>query len=162
MADIPPIRFAESRGARIAFQEFGSGPNVVAIPPAAQNIEAAWEWPQLRSMFERFGSFSRYVHYDKRGTGSSDRSVRVPNVDDRVDDLKAVMDAAEIDRAHLFAQSEAGVTTLLFAAAYPHRVASLIMVDSCARLFPGDLTAEERAEQIERRTQFAKVWGTPD
>jgi pimeloyl-ACP methyl ester carboxylesterase/DNA-binding SARP family transcriptional activator len=113
-------------------------------------------------MFERFGSFSRYVHYDKRGTGSSDRSVRVPNVDDRVDDLKAVMDAAEIDRAHLFAQSEAGVTTLLFAAAYPHRVASLIMVDSCARLFPGDLTAEERAEQIERRTQFAKVWGTPD
>jgi pimeloyl-ACP methyl ester carboxylesterase/DNA-binding SARP family transcriptional activator len=162
VGDIPPIRFAASRGARIAFQDWGSGPNVVAVPPAAQNIEAAWEWPSLSAMFERFGSFCRYVHFDKRGTGSSDRSVRVPNVDDRVDDLKAVMDAAEIDRAHLFAQSEGGVTTLLFAAAYPHRVESLIMVDSCARLFPSDLTVEQRAEQIELRNHFAAAWGTPE
>ncbi len=119
MGDIPPVQFASSRGARIAFQQWGSGPNVVAIPPAAQNIEAAWEWPPLRAMFDRFGSFCSYLHFDKRGTGSSDRSVRVPHVDDRVDDLKAVMDHAGIDRAHLFAQSEGGVTTLLFAAAYP-------------------------------------------
>lgn len=162
MDHTPPIRFAESRGARIAFQDWGAGPAVVAVPPAAQNIEAAWEWPSLRHMFERFGSFCRYVHYDKRGTGSSDRSVRVPHVDDRVDDLKAVMDAAEIERAHLFAQSEGGVTTLLFAAAYPHRVESLVMVGSCARLYNTDLTAEQRAEQIALRTMFAQAWGTPD
>lgn len=162
MEQTPPIRFAESRGARIAYQEWGSGPPVVAIPPAAQNIEAAWEWPSLRHMFERLGSFCHYVHYDKRGTGSSDRSIRVPHVDDRVDDLKAVMDAAGFERAHLFAQSEGGVTTLLFAAAYPHRVESLVMVGSGARIFTHDLTAEERAEQIALRTLFAQLWGTPD
>ena len=162
MGDIPPVRFAESRGARIAFQEWGTGPNVVAIPPAAQNIEVAWEWPSLRGMFERFGSFCNYVHYDKRGTGSSDRTIRVPHVDDRVDDLKAVMDAAEIESAHLFAQSEGGVTTLLFAAAYPQRVKSLIMVGSCARLFQAELTSEQRAEQIAVRELFAAASGTPD
>ncbi len=161
--EVPAIEFVESRGARIAFQRWGEGPNVVAIPPAAQNIEIAWEWPGLRSMFERFGSFCHYVHFDKRGTGSSDRTVRVPHVDARVDDLKAVMDAAGLDRAHLFAQSEGGITTLLFAAAYPHRVESLIMLGSAARLFPADvLTDEMRAEQIERRTDFARRWGTPD
>ncbi len=162
MGDIPPIRFATSRGARIAYQKWGSGPAVVGIPPAAQNIEAAWEWPGLRSMFDRLGSFCTYTHFDKRGTGSSDRNIRVPHVDDRVDDLKAVMDAAEIERAHLFAQSEGGVTTLLFAAAYPHRVNSLIMVGSCARLFQTDLTAEQRAEQVALRGHFAELAGTPE
>lgn len=161
---MPPIQFAEARGeARIAYQRWGTGPPVVAIPPAAQNIEAAWEWPGLRTMFERLGTFCDYLHYDKRGTGSSDRTVRVPHVDDRVDDLRAVMDAAGIDRAHLFAQSEGGVTTLLFAAAYPHRVSSLIFVGAGARLFVADeLTDELRAEQIERRVDFARRWGTPE
>jgi len=164
VGEVPPIRFAEAHGgARIAYQQWGSGPPVVAIPPAAQNIEIAWEWPGLRAIFDRFGSFCHYLHYDKRGTGSSDRTIRVPHVDDRVDDLRAVMDAAGVDRAHLFAQSEGGVTTLLFAAAYPHRVASLIFVGSSARLFVGDtLTDEVRAQQIERRTEFARRWGTPD
>lgn len=164
MSEVPPIQFAEARGeARIAYQRWGTGPPVVAIPPAAQNIEAAWEWPDLRMLFERFGSFCDYLHYDKRGTGSSDRTMRVPHVDDRVDDLRAVMDAASIDRAHLFAQSEGGVTTLLFAAAYPHRVASLIFVGASARLFVGEtLSDEARAEQIERRIEFARRWGTPE
>lgn len=163
MEGVPPIRFAETTGgARIAYQRWGSGPPVVAIPPAAQNIEIAWEWPGLRSLFERFGTFCDYLHYDKRGTGSSDRTVRIPHIDDRVDDLRAVMDAADIDRAHLFAQSEGGVTTLLFAAAYPHRVASLIMVGSSARLFLGEtLSPEDRAQQVDRRIEFARSWGTP-
>ncbi len=159
---MPPIQFAEARGgARIAYQRWGSGPPVVAIPPAAQNIEIAWEWPSLRGLFERFGSFCDYLHYDKRGTGSSDRTILVPNVDDRVDDLRAVMDAAGIERAHLFGQSEGGVTTLLFAAAYPHRVASLVFVGSGARLFLGEtLTDDVRADQIEKRTELARRWGT--
>ncbi|MEO1065003.1 MAG: alpha/beta fold hydrolase [Actinomycetota bacterium] len=165
MEELPPVRFAEARdGARIAYQEWGSGPPVVAIPPAAQNIELAWEWPGLRTMFDRFGTFCRYVHYDKRGTGASDRTVRVPHVDVRVDDLRAVMDATGIERAHLFSQSEGGVTTLLFAAAYPHRVESLIMLGSPARLVPPDveLTDEVRADQREKRRAFARAWGTPD
>ncbi len=164
MLDVPPIQFAEAPGgARIAYQRWGSGPPVVAIPPAAQNIESAWEWPGLRAIFERFGSFCDYLHYDKRGTGSSDRTIRVPHVDDRVDDLRAVMDTAGVERAHLFGQSEGGVTTLLFAATYPHRVASVILFGSGARLFDGEtLTTEFRAQQIERRTEFAERWGTDD
>ncbi len=164
VSDVPPIEFAEARGGvRIAYQQWGDGPNVVAVPPAAQNIEIAWEWPGIRAMFERFGSFSRFLHYDKRGTGSSDRTVRVSHVDDRVDEIRAVMDAAGVERAHLYAQSEGGIATLLFAAAYPHRVASLIFVGSAACLFaPEDLTPEVRAQQVAARTDFARKWGTPE
>jgi len=162
--EVPPIQFAHARGgARIAYQEWGEGVPVVAIPPAAQNIEFAWEWPSLREFFERFGSFCHFVHYDKRGTGSSDRTIRVPHVDDRVDDLRAVMDAAGIERAHLFTQSEGGVTTLLFAAAYPHRVESLVFLGSAARLYRGGEITDERREQYRRRVgEYVSKWGTPD
>ena len=78
--DIPPICFATSRGARLAYQVIGDGPvDIVAIPPMAQHIEMAWEWPAIRYMLERFGTFSRFLHFDKRGTGASDRRrPRVP------------------------------------------------------------------------------------
>ncbi|MEM8745449.1 MAG: alpha/beta fold hydrolase [Actinomycetota bacterium] len=163
--DTPEIRFARSNGARLAWQEFGSGDEtVIAIPPAAQNIETAWEWPELRAMFERFGSFCRYVHYDKRGTGASDRGRGVPGLDERVDDLRAVMDAAGVERAHLFAQSEGGATTLLFAATYPHRVKTLIMNGSAARLVSSEHAGdpEFRTQQLEARRRFADAWGTPE
>ena len=80
--DIPPLRFADARGTRIAYQDFGAGPaTVVAIPPMAQNIEMAWEWPAIRAMLERFATFSRYIVFDKRGTGVSDRRTRVNPID---------------------------------------------------------------------------------
>ncbi len=126
--DVPPVLFAQGRGARLAYQDFGDGPaTIVAVPPMAQNIEAAWEWPALREMFGQFGSFSRWIQFDKRGTGSSDRRVRVPGIDERVDDLRAVMDAAGVDRAHLFGQSEGGPMAILFAVTYPQRVESLTL-----------------------------------
>lgn len=163
MVEIPPIEFAPLRRGRVAYQVIGDGDQtIVGIPPSAQNIDTAWEWPAVRTMLERFGSFSRYVHYDKRGTGSSDRNVLVPGVDERVDELRAVFDAAGVERAHLFAQSEGGPTTLLFAATYPHRVESVILFGSAARMMPHDLSPEERAEQIERREAFSRAWGTPD
>jgi hypothetical protein len=78
----PELRFARARGARLAYQAWGEGPDtIVAIPPAAQNIQVAWERPEVRSMLDRFGSFARYVHYDKRGTGVSDRTTLVPGLD---------------------------------------------------------------------------------
>lgn len=59
---MPPIRFADARGARLAYQDFGDGPaTVISIPPLAQNIEMAWEWPEIRAMLERFGSFARFI-----------------------------------------------------------------------------------------------------
>ena len=152
MDGVPEVEFAPARGGRIAYQVFGTGSeNVVAIPPAAQNIELGWERPEIRAMLERFGTFARYLHFDKRGTGSSDRTTVVPGIDERVDDLRAVMDHAGVDRAHLFAQSEGGPMTLLFAATYPHRVESVILFGSGARIPWDDGTPNARQTQIDRR-----------
>ena len=131
---------------------------MVGIPPLAQNIEAAWEWPDIRRMLERFGSFSRYLAFDKRGTGASDRRSQVPGMEERVEDIRAVMDHAGIDRAHLFVQSDGGPMAILFAVTYPHRVDSIIFMGSGATL-RRDWSDEERIARGER--QIAE-WGTPD
>lgn len=158
MSDIPPIEFAPGRGARLAWQMWGHGDStIVAIPPLAQNIEVAWESPLIRGMLERFGSFSRYLHFDKRGTGASDRESQVPGVDERVEDLRAVMDSAGIDRASLFVQSDGGPMALLFAATYPHRVEKLVLFGSGACMAPP--WPEE--VRIERRDRMVEEWGTP-
>lgn len=158
--EVPPIRFASARGGRIAYQRFGTGSEVlVGLPPAAQNIEVGWEWPAVRSMLGRLGSFSDYVHFDKRGTGASDIAQSVPGIDERVDDLRAVFDAEAIDRAHLFAQSEGGPLALLFAASYPERVQSITLHGSAAVMMPAEY---DRADQIAKREAFAAVWGTED
>jgi pimeloyl-ACP methyl ester carboxylesterase/DNA-binding SARP family transcriptional activator len=155
-----PMHFAQARGARLAWQMWGDGPaTMVAVPPLAQNIEVAWEWHQIRAMLERFGTFSRYLHFDKRGTGSSDRQSRVPGIDERVDDLRAVMDDAGIDSAHLFVQSDGGPTAILFAATYPHRVEGLILFGSGAAMLPSGITEEQRIALRERRVT---TWGTPE
>lgn len=159
---VPPIQFAQGRGARLAYQDFGDGPAVVAVPPLAQNIEAAWEWPDIWSMLEQIGSFCRWVCFDKRGTGSSDRRMRVPGLDERVDDFRAVMDAAGIDRAFLYGASEGGPMALMFAVTYPERVDGIILHNSGAYSSPVDLEPEELAEWRARIRLTADRWGTPD
>lgn len=160
MIDHPlPVHFAQARGARLAWQVWGEGPvRIVAVPPLAQNIEAAWEWPWIREMLERFGTFSRYVHYDKRGTGASDRTSRVPGLDERVDDLRAVLDAVGFASTHLFVQSDGGPTALMFAATYPERVESVTVFGSGAALLPPGVTEEQWIAGRERRVA---TWGTP-
>lgn len=157
--DVPPIRFASGRGARLAWQMWGDGPaTIVAIPPLAQNIEVAWEWPLVRGMLDRFGSFSRYLHFDKRGTGASDRRSRVAGIDERVDDLRAVMDDASVGSAHLFVQSDGGPMALLFAATYPDRVDGLVLFGTGASLAP----PWPEPERIVRRERMVAEWGTPE
>lgn len=156
----PPIRFADGRGARIAYQDFGQEqPIVIGVPPLAQNLELAFDVPIKRAMFERFAAFARWIQFDKRGTGSSDRRVRVPGLDERVDDLRAVMDAAEVDRAHLFGQSEGGPMAILFAVTYPDRVESLTLFGtgprSMRRYSDDELPAVK--EVMDRMT---RDWGT--
>ncbi|MGI9528653.1 MAG: alpha/beta fold hydrolase [Acidimicrobiia bacterium] len=161
-APVPPVQFAQARGARIAYQDFGNGPaTVISIPPLAQNIEMAWEWPEVRTMLERFGSFARFIPFDKRGTGCSDRRSRVNAIDERVDDLRAVMDSAGVDRAHLFVASEGGPMAILFAATYPDRVLSLTLNGSYAALLP-DVSPDELEAVRERQAIVANQWGTPD
>ena len=163
MTDIPPIQFAPARSARLAYQVFGDGPvTMVAIPPTAQNIEVAWERPEVRRMFDRFSSFSRFLHFDKRGTGASDRRSQVQGIDERVDDVRAVMDHAGIERAHFYAASEGGPMAILFAATYPDRVESLTLFGSGASMVPPNLSPEERADHLERQQRYAALWGTQD
>ncbi len=160
MAEIPPVKFATGNGARLAYQVWGEGPAVVGIPPMAQNIEMAWEELRVRAMFERLGSFCRYLHFDKRGTGSSDRRSVMPGMDERVDDLRTVMDDAGIERATLWGNSEGGPMTLLFAVTYPERVERLILSGTGATLIPPELTADERAERLGLMLMVADAWGT--
>ncbi len=155
-------RFAPARGARLAYQVFGAGDQtVVAIPPLAQNIELSWEQPDIRRMLERFGSFCRYLHFDKRGTGCSDRRSQVADIDERVDDVRAVMDHAGIEHAHLFGSSEGGPMTLLFAATYPDRVDSVILFGSGASTFPHELSGDELDDIRQRQRLAIERWGTP-
>lgn len=158
-----PVHFAPTRTGRLAYQVFGAGDHtVVAVPPTAQNIELSWEYPAIRAMLERFGSFCRYLHFDKRGTGCSDRSSRPADIDERVDGLRAVMDHADIDRAHLFGNSEGGPMTLLFAATYPERVRSIVLFGTGPALVPPDLAADDIEQYRERNRHYAAKWGTPD
>lgn len=160
-ASVPPIHFAAARGGRLAWQQWGEGEDVVGVPPLAQNIELAWGWPDIVEMLERFGRIGRYLHYDKRGTGASDRIRRPPGLDERVDDMRAVMDAAGIDRAHLLGNSDGGATALLFAAAYPDRVHTVVLYGSGATVVPPDQPPEVVERWIEQQRQVVPLWGTP-
>ena len=159
--EVPPVHFAPARGARIAYQDFGEGPVLVNIPPFAQNIEVAWEWPAVRGMFERFGSFARSIIFDKRGTGASDRQIPIANLDERVEDLRAVMDHAGVERAFLFGASEGGPMCLLFAATYPDRVNGIILGGTGAYIVPPvDVDPEARAGALAAFEHLIETWGT--
>lgn len=168
MPDVPEIRFARAAGSSIAYEVYGDGPvTVCAVPPMAQNIELAWDSPVLRRMFERFGAFSRQIAFDKRGTGMSDRNLAIPALDERVDELTAVMDAAGVDRAFLHGISEGGPMAIMFAATYPERVEGLILEGTAAALTSDDERAKLADPDFAERTRmmnqgFIDAWGTSD
>jgi class 3 adenylate cyclase len=124
----PKTRYAKSGDGSIAYQVLGEGPlDVVFIPGFVSNVEFYWELPTTTRIFERLASFSRVVLWDKRGTGLSDPIDHVPTLDERVDDLKALMNTVESERAAFFGVSEGGPMSLLFAATHPERTAALIL-----------------------------------
>ena len=143
------VRYARSDGVSIAYVDFPGGPaEVVFIRGFASNVthtsRASW-WPEIRR-------FARVVTFDKRGVGLSERSVGIPDLETRMDDVRAVMDAVELERAHLLGVSEGGPMSILFAATYPERVQSLTLLATFARFVRGDdhpwmPTVEERVEQ---------------
>jgi pimeloyl-ACP methyl ester carboxylesterase len=159
----PPTRYAQSAGASIAYQVVGDGPrDVVLVLGFATHLELQWELPPLARFFERLSSFSRLVIFDKRGTGLSDPVAEVPTLEQRVDDVRAVMDAAGSERATLFGISEGGPMSVLFAAAHPARVTSLVLYGAMGRTTeapdypwasPADALREAAAEFI------APNWG---
>lgn len=156
------MEFAAARTGRLAYQVFGEGADIVSVPPLAQNIEMAWGHPAVVAMLERFGRIGRFLHYDKRGTGASGRISQPPGRDERVDDMRAVMDAAGVEQAHLFGSSDGAATALLFAATYPERVRSVITFGGGAATVPPWVTTSERYDDVvARQRELVQLWGTP-
>ena len=126
--------YARSGDVSIAYQVAGEGLfDIVLIPPATSHVEVAWEIPSYRIMFERLSSFARLIHFDKRGTGMSDRVAGVATLEARMDDVRAVMDAAGSQRTALLGWSEGVAMSVLFAATYPERTWALVLYGGKAR-----------------------------
>lgn len=136
-AEPPEVRFARTEDdVNIAYQVFGDGPvDLVFVWGWASNVDLIWDEPRSARFLHRLGSFCRVISFDKRGTGLSD-PVDVtdpPHVETRIDDLRAVMDAAGSERAAVLGFSEGGATAVMFAAAHPDRVSSLVVWGSFPR-----------------------------
>ena len=131
-------RYAKAGDVHVAYQVHGSGPPLLFAQGWVTNVELAWEMPPVARFFERLASFSTLVLFDKRGVGLSDRGVPSPAIEDRMDDIRAVLDAAGIDRAHLLGESEGGPLAIQFAATYPDRVRSLLLYGTGARITRAD------------------------
>ena len=131
----PTTRYAKSGDVHVAYQVFGEGPDLVLSPGFVSHIENYWDEPGLARWLNRLGSFCRVVIFDKRGTGLSDRVANLPVMDERMDDVRAVMDAVGIERAIQFGISEGGSLATLFAASHPERTQSLIVYGGFARFF---------------------------
>src|SRR5882757_3890926 len=118
----PVTQYAKSGTVHIAYQAFGDGPiNLVMVPGFVSNVENYWDEPDFARFLTRLGSYARVVTFDKRGTGMSDRVTELPGLDQRMDDLRAVMDAAGMEQAALLGISEGAPLSVLFAATYPDR-----------------------------------------
>jgi class 3 adenylate cyclase/pimeloyl-ACP methyl ester carboxylesterase len=129
-----PIRYARSGDVNIAYQVTGQGPfDLVLVPGFFSHLEIDWEHPDHARFLERLGSFARLIRFDKRGTGLSDRSVGLPDFETRMDDVRAVMDAAGSDEAALLGYSEGGPLSVLFSATYPDRTRALVLYGSYAK-----------------------------
>jgi class 3 adenylate cyclase/dienelactone hydrolase len=153
--DIPETRYAKSGDVRIAYQVVGNGElDLVWVPGFVSNVELAWEDPYAMRFFSRLASFSRLIRFDKRGTGLSDRDAGVPSLEERMDDVRAVMDAVGSQRAALFGVSEGGSMSLLFAATYPERTRALVFYGAYAQYPRSRLESEDFIDVIDR------AWGT--
>jgi pimeloyl-ACP methyl ester carboxylesterase len=116
----PETRYAKSGDVHIAYQVVGDGPlDLIFVPGFVSNVEMAWETPGRARFQSRLAAFSRLILFDKRGTGLSDRHVGVAHLEERMDDVRAVMDAVGSERAALFGISEGGAMSMLFSATYP-------------------------------------------
>ena len=160
----PETRYARSGDVNIAYQVLGEGPrDLVLVPGWVSNLDVFWEEPRAAAFLQRLASFSRLILFDKRGTGLSDRVNDMPTLEQRMDDVRAVMDAARSPQAALVGYSEGGPMCMLFAATHPERTAALIMFGAFARRiwapdYPWGPTREEWERYVE---QYTNGWGGP-
>ena len=160
-------RYVRSGDLSIAFQVVGEGPfDLVYVPGWVSNIELMWDEPDYAAFLERLASFSRLIIFDKRGTGLSDPVPleQLPTLEQRMDDVRAVMDAVGSERAALLGHSEGGNMCVLFSATYPNRTSALVLVGCYAKRirsedYPWAPALEDREREIK---ETETRWGSPD
>ena len=165
--NLPETKYTKSGDVHIAYQVVGSGPlDLVVVPGWVSHLEVQyWDEPFIARFFERLASFSRLILFDKRGTGLSDRVARteLPTLEQRMEDVHAVMNAAGSSRAALFGISEGGAMCALFAATYPERTSALMMSGCYAKWIRADdyPWAPPREVHEAAFAAYEKNWGTP-
>ncbi|MBK8100255.1 MAG: alpha/beta fold hydrolase [Planctomycetes bacterium] len=163
---VPEVRYARSGDVNIAYQVFGDGPiDLVFVMGWVSHLEYFWREPSFAAFLRRLATFARVILFDKRGTGLSDRVAndRLPTLEQRMDDVRAVLDQVGSERAVLCGISEGGPMCSLFAATYPEKTIALVMIGSYARRLRGDgydwgPTAEQRQAFLEL---IGREWGGP-
>jgi class 3 adenylate cyclase len=164
---MPETKYTKSGDVHIAYQVVGKGPlDLVVVPGWVSHLEVQyWDEPFIARFFERLASFSRLILFDKRGTGLSDRVARtgLPTLEQRMEDVHAVMNAAGSERAALFGISEGGAMCALFAATYPQRTSALVMSGCYAKWIRADdyPWAPPRETHEAAFAAYEKNWGTP-
>src|SRR5438105_13645517 len=155
MPSAPETRYAKSGDVSIAYQIVGDGPiDLVLVPGFVSHLDVDWDDVAHAHFLRRLASFSRLIRFDKRGTGLSDRPGGLPDLETRMGDVRAVMDAAGSERAALFGYSEGGPMCVLFAATYPEMTTALTLYGSYAkRRDPED--GYPRAPTWEPRPRYA-------
>jgi class 3 adenylate cyclase len=164
VADVPETRYAKADdGVHIAYQVVGDGAfDLVIVPGFISHVELSWEDPGLARFIRRLASFARVVMFDKRGTGMSDRADRLPDIDRRMLDIEAVMEAVGSEQAAFFAVSEGGPMAILYAAAHPERTRSLVLWGTYARMTeaPDYPIGRSREEFYGSAEYLEPGWGT--
>src|SRR5262249_45139120 len=127
--------------------------DLVLAPGTVSHLDLDWEWPPRARFYEGVGRFCRFIRFDKRGTGLSDRPTDAATLEERTDDIRAVMDATGSERAFIFGASEGGSMACLFAATYPERTCALLLWGAQARWsrtadYPWGVTSEEEERMI--------------
>ena len=157
----PDIHYAKSGDLNIAFSVIGEGPDLIVAPGFISHLDIMWAEPSVVHFYSRLASFRRVVTFDKRGTGLSDPAMHASTLEESIDDLRAVMDAAGCERADIVGISEGGTMAMLMAASHPDRVNALVLYGTFTRLlraadYPLGVTEEQLSELIE---VSAKGWG---
>ena len=161
---VPRTRYAQTRdGIHVAYQVLGEGePDLVFVPGLMSHLELLWEDPETSDFFRRLSGLGRLILFDKRDTGLSDRAPGDMSLEERMEDVRAVMHAAGSGQAVLFGYSEGAPMSLLFAATYPERVTALVLGSASARWFPaaGYPCGQEAREMFEGLQDIAMHrWG---
>ena len=165
MTQLPATRYAQSGEVSIAYQVTGNGPiDLIMTPGFVSHLDHSWEEPSFARCLQRFASFCRLIRFDKRGTGLSDREAGIPSLEQRMDDIRAVMDSAGSERAAILGISEGGPMSALFAATYPARTEALILYGTYARTswapdYPWGTRMEDAAAHDD---EVRRTWGSPE